>query len=351
MDSPLLSICVPTFNRAPLLGGLLDSLHRLTRQRGREIEICISDNASSDATPDVVEAARRQFQLSAIRQARNVGVTMNVIEATKLATGRWIMILGDDDDLDEAHVATLFEMLRSAGEMDWFIVGVAAPSIGEYLLRGVRPGSYDRAEIRRLILKLGLFKFGFIGMHVVPRAAMKDFPSLSFADAQAWPHIALFLRHLDRCQFIVWPEPLVKQSARGRALHWRSGDWACTNLRKLDVVAAVHSNSAAARGFFDLVLLRELYSRMALRDLFWWKVLEPDDFRARARGVYGSKYALRWSLLCGALPHATAVSLLHVTPSLWLNRLVELSGRTRVVEQYRAETIAMRAYDGIARGL
>ncbi len=51
---PLLSICIPTYNRSSYLRNTLDSI---VKQDGfsEEVEIVISDNASTDRTPDVAK--------------------------------------------------------------------------------------------------------------------------------------------------------------------------------------------------------------------------------------------------------------------------------------------------------
>ncbi len=51
MQTPLLSICIPTYNRAEYLEKSLDSL--VNQENFSQIEVVISDNASTDATSDV----------------------------------------------------------------------------------------------------------------------------------------------------------------------------------------------------------------------------------------------------------------------------------------------------------
>ena len=46
----LLSIAIPTYNRAKSLENLLRGLLPQVKKREREVEICISDNGSGDST-------------------------------------------------------------------------------------------------------------------------------------------------------------------------------------------------------------------------------------------------------------------------------------------------------------
>ena len=54
-----LSICIPTFNRGDFLKRLLVDI--LENERSHEVEIVISDNASTDNTDEVVEFFKDKF--------------------------------------------------------------------------------------------------------------------------------------------------------------------------------------------------------------------------------------------------------------------------------------------------
>ena len=56
---PLLSICIPTYNRAELLRSALLSLVPQVKESGGEVELVVSDNCSTDDTRRVVEWARQ----------------------------------------------------------------------------------------------------------------------------------------------------------------------------------------------------------------------------------------------------------------------------------------------------
>ena len=54
-ETPLLSICIPTYNRSDYLSKSLDSLVCLPEFSSTEVEVVISDNASTDDTKQVVK--------------------------------------------------------------------------------------------------------------------------------------------------------------------------------------------------------------------------------------------------------------------------------------------------------
>lgn len=106
---PLVSVCIPTWNRERLLAGALDSV---LSQKFGDFEVIVSDNASSDGTGDLVRACR-DGRLRYLRNETNVGAPANWIRAAAAARGRYIMIIGDDDLLSPSFLETLVAPLES----------------------------------------------------------------------------------------------------------------------------------------------------------------------------------------------------------------------------------------------
>jgi glycosyltransferase involved in cell wall biosynthesis len=101
MPIPKISIVLCTFNRAEMLSNALQSLNELQTHNDFEYEIVVVDNASNDATPQVVETFRQQANCTVryahesrkgIAFARNCGL-LN-------ATGEWIAFFDDDQLAD-----------------------------------------------------------------------------------------------------------------------------------------------------------------------------------------------------------------------------------------------------------
>lgn len=99
------SLCLPTFSRAPLLRltlpCLLDAVRKYPVQD--RFEVCISDNASPDDTPNVIRDCAARFtdvRLRHVRQSTNLGFAGNCVAVTQLATGNAFVILADDDKLE-----------------------------------------------------------------------------------------------------------------------------------------------------------------------------------------------------------------------------------------------------------
>ncbi len=118
---PLLSICVPTFNRADRLRVALDALLPDTENCGGQVEVLVSDNASDDNTRHVIEDFSRRHSLRTFRNDTNLGPIRNTVQlATEMASGEYIWILGDDDLVVPGAVPRVVEAIRTHPEFDAF---------------------------------------------------------------------------------------------------------------------------------------------------------------------------------------------------------------------------------------
>jgi GT2 family glycosyltransferase len=106
------SVLVSTRNRARLLARLLDSLRRQTVTPAG-FELTIVDDGSEDATPAVIERARRDFpRLNHVRHERGRGLANAANRGAAAATGDRLLILDDDCVAAPDWVERLGEALR-----------------------------------------------------------------------------------------------------------------------------------------------------------------------------------------------------------------------------------------------
>lgn len=94
---PTLSICVPTYNRAHFLRHLFPHIREASRDFDFSYEIVVSDNASPDETPEVVEQFRAEgMPIRYFRQEENKRLS-NLFSAFRRARGHYLVYLADDD--------------------------------------------------------------------------------------------------------------------------------------------------------------------------------------------------------------------------------------------------------------
>jgi abequosyltransferase len=110
-DRPLLTIAIPTYNRAGFLRQLLDSVIGQVKNEGR-VELLISDNASTDETANLVSALDLDsVRMTVIRNDENIGPDANFLQCYEHASGKYVWIMGDDDLLVPGAVNTVLDFI------------------------------------------------------------------------------------------------------------------------------------------------------------------------------------------------------------------------------------------------
>lgn len=112
----LLSICIPTHQgRAGVLRDAMDSVvHQLDRDTASRVEICVSDNGSTDETQAVIESYRERLgdQLVNHRHEVNVGFTANLLAVVEMAQGDLCWLLSSDDVVAEGGLSSVIALLE-----------------------------------------------------------------------------------------------------------------------------------------------------------------------------------------------------------------------------------------------
>ncbi|MBW4632556.1 MAG: glycosyltransferase family 2 protein [Iphinoe sp. HA4291-MV1] len=111
----LLTIAIPTYNRAELLDKQLAWLAQAIKDLDSNCEIFVSDNCSTDNTQEVIK--KWQTNLSHItfksnRNSENIGVMRNIIHCLKSATTKYVWTIGDDDPIQNRAVAYVINKLK-----------------------------------------------------------------------------------------------------------------------------------------------------------------------------------------------------------------------------------------------
>ncbi len=89
---PLVSVIIPTRNRAHLLPRTVDSV---LKQANQDLEVIIVDDGSTDDTAAV--AATRDARITVLRNPESAGVSAARNRGIAVARGRWIAFCDDDD--------------------------------------------------------------------------------------------------------------------------------------------------------------------------------------------------------------------------------------------------------------
>jgi len=109
MATPLVSICIPTYNRAKFVSKAIDSA---LSQSYPNIEIIVVDNASQDEIDSVI-ANYQDTRLHFFKNSRNLGMYGNFNRCIELSKGKYIHILHSDDYIDTHFTQKCVEFMES----------------------------------------------------------------------------------------------------------------------------------------------------------------------------------------------------------------------------------------------
>ncbi|XOV91168.1 MAG: glycosyltransferase [Bacteroidota bacterium] len=123
MSAPILSICIPTYNRAKLLSRQLESLSIALRSVPQEMyEIVFGDNNSTDDTFAEIERFGQEYPANYYRNRENVGAMRNILTLPSRAKGKYVWFLGDDDLVINNSVGIVLETIERFPEVEGYII-------------------------------------------------------------------------------------------------------------------------------------------------------------------------------------------------------------------------------------
>lgn len=117
---PLVTIAIPTLNRANYLRIALDSA---LAQTYPNLEIVVSNNASTDSTAALL-ASVKDPRLRVVEQQTTISMMENWNACVRAASGKYFLLLSDDDVLEPAAIEELvnaFEDSEHRGEKIGFV--------------------------------------------------------------------------------------------------------------------------------------------------------------------------------------------------------------------------------------
>ncbi len=136
--SLLLTIGLPTFNRAPQLEAQLAWLSMARKVLESQVEVIISDNCSSDETPAVISrwrATHSDHNVRVNRNSFNVGAVRNIVSCIEAAKAPHVWVVGDDDVIGDDAILTVISTLREDPKLALLVLNFSSRNIrsGEVL--------------------------------------------------------------------------------------------------------------------------------------------------------------------------------------------------------------------------
>lgn len=96
----LLSICIPTYNRPEHLENCLYSI-AISKKVFSNLcfEVCISDNSDTYINTVLIKKYNKFFKINFHKNKSNIGYPKNYLKVIKMAKGKFVWVIGDDEIL------------------------------------------------------------------------------------------------------------------------------------------------------------------------------------------------------------------------------------------------------------
>lgn len=127
-EQPILTICIPTYNRAKDLEYNLSLLEKYIKEGdlSDKVQLLISDNHSTDNTSKVIESYSKILDIKAFEQDYNIGGHNNTLFLVEHSETEWVMLLGDDDYLEQWYISECLKQIEEHPNLGCLIPNYAA---------------------------------------------------------------------------------------------------------------------------------------------------------------------------------------------------------------------------------
>jgi abequosyltransferase len=246
---PLLTIAIPTFNRADHLANLL-ALLQAQLADFPQVELLVSDNASTDSTPEVVAAAQQSFaatgaQLTSQRHDVNTGADANFASCYRRARGHFLWICGDDDLIVPGAIEQVISHLQTPdgapADIDLIYAtsyGFRTDPVAEWQGDPWRRNFHTIRDPRHFAMVVNIM-FTFISGIIVNKSRLESLPHeapevfLGTNLVQLSWSLPLLLHH--RKSVVLWDRPVAARigNAHGYALGQVFGEQLASTVTRL----------------------------------------------------------------------------------------------------------------------
>lgn len=244
MIKPILSICIPTYNRASCLKDCLDSIVSQFTDPSlyNEIEIVISDNASTDNTTEIVEEFKSKFQnIKYFRNEGNIGYDRNLLNVVERSSGKYCLTIGDDDAFMDNSLSLILKKIKSL-QFDYYMLN--GWGYDHKLINPV--ASHPYRQIKDDVIYESLTKFvksikkyidivGNFGSmsHIFDRESWINFTKKEQYVGTQTVHLFIILTLFKDSRFAILAEPVIK--TRNDNMRWDSFPGLETNIKRANL--------------------------------------------------------------------------------------------------------------------
>ena len=287
MNEIVLSICIPTYNRSKSLDDLLASIDSIKTMIGYEIEICVSNNNSTDNTRQILSKWSSIYQIVVNHNETNIGFSGNMKKLLEIANGKWIFYIGDDDILMSENVIKILSILSNVRTDAWVLIPTLNRNNPQSSwLTELRLGKYSWLQMQLKVLCKGVSRFGFIGCHIISRKYKRSNLDIPIGFCESWIHQNYWFLHLIlRRNFYFTGIPLVEINTAVNTVKYSREMWVFLWLQRLNNFSNMVSAVKIGNLLLILVLLREFFAISQNREWARFALFYPNSGSYRLKKV------------------------------------------------------------------
>lgn len=213
-----LSFCIPTLNRAHLIGISLDSI---IEQATDEVEVVIVDGASVDNTEDVIRGRQQRFpRIRYHRGERNMGVERDTQTSVELATGEYCWLMTSDDVLKPGAIAQVRTAMDQGHDLIVVNSEVRSPDLTTVLEDSKLQAKTDRIyladDFEKLFIDTADY-LSYMGGVVIRKAVWDSREKAAYLDTD-FIHVGVIFQRALSGTALVLAKPLI-------GIRWGNATW------------------------------------------------------------------------------------------------------------------------------
>ncbi len=256
-ERPLLTIAIPTFNGSGTIKYMLDLL---LFQYDPRIEILISDNCSTDDTPQIIaEYVKNHPFIIYIRNERNIGADANFLQCMKMANGKYTHLLSDDDVLIENSLSKILNFLEIHNDLSLvYLYTIGFRGYYNGVENCSRPSEEPMRDIytedKKLFMKYAGYYWGFMSSFII---STDNFMKIDNPEKYYGTYWLQSYIHILCCSSSNAKLGVVKGPCLGAGIYVNVSNLDCAEVDGLNYRKML--NFAISKGGFDRVQLDNLY--------------------------------------------------------------------------------------------
>ncbi|MDD5181726.1 MAG: glycosyltransferase family 2 protein [Candidatus Nanoarchaeia archaeon] len=312
---PVLSICIPTFQRKNALEQTLHGLVESENLAAGKLEICISDNGSTDGTFEMLKRYEKKYKFIHIRKnPKNLGFDSNLLSSLKMARGRYCWGIGDDDTVVPENIQKFVRLLDKKSSFMVGITGAMAKQKDlDMIIRKFPKQEYSSKEFIDIFISVinsssrfiksnqDIPILGFFPCYFFSNGLLKHSFRALEGKRYGWYHLALFFYGLSNFEgsILVNKEPPI--------LHGQSIEHKKDNVllpgdefilfvdRRADTLSGLNLDSKLRESFYRWLNIRGnyVYVKSLVQLVLLSQMLGKSDYDTLKNKVYGCERRLK----------------------------------------------------------